>query len=54
MSVVMNGYVLGFLKLDAATPGCKDGAGASVISVEMVYILIFLLLVIFKSYAAKY
>ena len=50
MSVVMNGYVLGFLKLDAATPGCKDGAGASVISVEMVYILIFLLLVIFNRY----
>ena len=51
----MNGYVLGFLKLDAAIPGCKDGAGASVISVEMVYIYIDFFVTCDKSYyAAKY
>ena len=38
MSVVMNGYVLGFLKRVAQTPGCDAGAGGSVISVEKVYI----------------
>ena len=36
----MNGYVLGFLKLVAQTPGCNAGAGGSVISVEKVYICI--------------
>ena len=34
----MNGYVLGFLKRVAQTPGCDAGAGGSVISVEKVYI----------------
>ena len=44
----MNGYVLGFLKRVAQTPGCNAGAGGSVISVEKVYICI--LVYIYKSH----